>query len=858
MQVTRIMILASVAAATTSCAEEARAPMVERETYSLIADDAGDWSWARQVVPKLVGRKVRGAAELDLIVDLIAEFGRVKVAYALLSLPEAKAHWAGTIVDKLRVNLEGPKNQEACLGAPLHASPSPTLSQKIAAGNAAGGPVPGEPPFNLADVVNSAVEDDDLSVVYRAYLFAMVNKPARPGFADQSEPDLGITFARVYTGRNLGCLPCHNSFRSSTGASTGWNRTHPLPGMFEEALYGRHHGPASGNPRDVHVLFREDVLGGPMAPWGMDASCGKFRAPGSLGDRQDMFFTRALGKKASVWELEAILRSGIDGLKTQGLGRVGTALPHADRAFAYLVAARAVEDIWREVMGAPLTVVHGFPRNAAQRVKLQHLVEGGFTQNWSLRDLLVRIVTSDEFNRRPPDVAGGPTPYDVDPIYDPWSEWDPRTLGPPPHPPEANHNTMTDGVHRYSPRHLLHAVHRALGWPAASRFPRGDHPDLALHAAIGHFVTDSQPGFASVDFQGLLAWEATHGACEKPPGFGDDDWIDALVAAIADHDAANPGDPLTVRAVVSLMRDWMLAEGAIQSAAPVGESSGEEDLLADHFGASLDDPTGSVSDLVQRLRELCGVYLETPQFMLAGIASDAEPEPPPIRVCLPGEDCSYQAMCDELLVLVPRTGLSIIECFEDSFRVTYHDDPIAIFSGFLCPPHMCRPFREVVDLACVSNPLACFREAPLCDPRCLDGLCCDATPPIEDGVFLAWAEGGTVRAVDGVYILPAAEGDWRLLEEKDTLSVGDLIRLPAGSSLELDAPDGTLMTEGPAPEHPQEGAQWMIRVTGESALAPLQHFEQAPGPSTEEMEEIMATPWHRWGEAGPPGTGDPW
>lgn len=150
---------------------------------SIDPDDAGHWSFVRQVVPKLLGRKVQGQAEAQLMVDVITATpegrGREELMNALMASPEFSAHWGDTLVDLLRVNREGIKDMSTCFAAPLRATPDPTLAQLIA-GQRADAPLSAASmpaPFNMADVVTSSVLADNLFATYAAHVFAFESKP---------------------------------------------------------------------------------------------------------------------------------------------------------------------------------------------------------------------------------------------------------------------------------------------------------------------------------------------------------------------------------------------------------------------------------------------------------------------------------------------------------------------------------------------------------------------------------------------------------------------------------------------------------------------------------------------------------
>ncbi|HJV95929.1 MAG TPA: hypothetical protein VJ608_07830, partial [Albitalea sp.] len=231
-------------------------------------------------------------------------------------------------------------------------------------------------------------------------------------------------------------------------------------------------------------------------------------------------------------------------------------------ALAFLNAMSVTDNVWAETIGTPLTIANYFPRTQAQSNVLWFLSEYTLVaSDWSLRDLLKRVMLSDYFNRKPPLASSATSPYDEPLVLDPWTEVDPRfppvaqsgwtaasMASPTPDPaysaaahPESHKNSMAEGVHRYSARSLTYSMHAALGWPAPKRFPDASYPSADLTKAIGQFVRDAEPGFRDTDFQGLLQWEAQHKTCSKQSS--GPDWVDRLLDAVATFNAANPGSP---------------------------------------------------------------------------------------------------------------------------------------------------------------------------------------------------------------------------------------------------------------------------------------------------------------------------
>ena len=136
------------------------------------------------------------------------------------------------------------------------------------------------------------------------------------------------------------------------------------------------------------------------------------------------YFGSDLGKTASIWDVESLLRGGFDSLRSTGVLAVdpetGEVAP--DEAFAYMVSMRIVNQVWREVMGYGLTLVHYFPRNSAQQDILLQLTNHFVMEQWSLRTLLLDIVTHPLYNDTAPMEGRGEAghAYILPPVFNPW------------------------------------------------------------------------------------------------------------------------------------------------------------------------------------------------------------------------------------------------------------------------------------------------------------------------------------------------------------------------------------------------------------------------------------------------------
>ena len=193
---------------------------------SVSREDANDAAFVRQVIPILYGRKARGYDEVKLISDLIVQTDRETALRALMDRPEFIDHWSEVLVDDLRIAREGSLAQPACFGPPVRAGTDGALAAFIADGipqsTAPGGP------FNMSDVVRSALVADNLYPVYKAQLFSLMNVLPFASDELQMRERIGGRFTETFLNRQMGCLICHNSESSTSGVPSGWNRTHPI------------------------------------------------------------------------------------------------------------------------------------------------------------------------------------------------------------------------------------------------------------------------------------------------------------------------------------------------------------------------------------------------------------------------------------------------------------------------------------------------------------------------------------------------------------------------------------------------------------------------------------------------------
>ena len=983
-------------------------------------DDAGDASFVRQVVPILLGRKVRGYEELTALTDIIAATDRETFIRALMEEDEFVVYWSEAMVDQLRVARAGAKSQTSCYGAPLLAGPVTDTLADFVLNNVPSADFGSA--FNMSDLVASAIKKDNLFPVYKAHVFPMVNRPAG-FFGDLAEQmrraDLATSFEHTYLNRQQLCLQCHNSETSTSGEESGWDRTHPVPGHFEAAIYGSSSGTS---PEQASAIFRTDVrIGSDFSPWGINSGCGSFQSS-VVKDPENFsaWFTRPLGRQVWVRNVSEILQFGYADLDADGLSRslplseqeqcefcatscdgvsveddaplnavnaaavktilvdncatagchdVGggggdsfdiptddtwyTDLVNIDattepmggnqirvvpgsaadsylinkltgvniggsqmplggtplsagqidtienwindipsgaacnvcdtldcdppyplnipghEAAAFLVAQRIVNNVWEQVMGYPLTIANYFPRTDAQLDILWHLTESQFIPgNWSLKELLVRILTSEYFNRNAPRFGAGTTPYNLQMVYDPWVEADPR-VPPVSDPgydpgtnPAAHNNAMSDGIHRYTAHNLLNSIHNAQGWPQPQRFPPGTgYPDRDLERAIGQYLSDSSAGSTTTDFQGLLYWESVHGVCDKTGVIGSD-WIDDVMAEVAGFGGG--GGPLTLEDLTVLLKDWLLSDGTIATTAPDTLTEDEATVLADYFGLALSTEASTVADLEDKLRGLCGVLVQTPDFWLAGIApTDIGPEPR-LRVCN-GTPCTYQEICNDLKPAIDDLISGTLTCNSGSVSASSGLSRMSL----ICPDGICQfiPMDTRKVEICLANPDKCPRTPPLCDPRCTSLGCCGGTlpPPEKQGLMMSWADNATASYAEGIKVLRPGAHRFTALKQGERVREGDLLAIAPEGELQLDADLGRLQTERQKVRDDQRGTPRLMLITGERSIAPRRAIIEEKAARMDEKalaahyEELFRKhregPW-RWGEAGRPLTNE--
>ncbi len=622
-----------------------------------VLNDAGDEAFVRRALPLLWGRAPASIHEVQVLVDLIGLSDRESVVRAMVTSPEFLDHWQANLYDWTSVARLGYRANIDCYAEPVLGSSSPDLAMFVRDQDALSTDFGSA--WSMYDLTRSALALDDLSPFFEADLYAQLTFDApvmNLAETAATRSNAASAFQRNYLNREMECLPCHNSESGVTDHNNPeFDRAWSAPGYFEQALFGESEGMPVG---DLHIFFRRDgVTTGPMPavpgesdppafdpdvtfPWGMSEVCGTFAVPDQVApDRLEFegYFGSAVGDRASMWDLEPVLRQGLDALRGGALEVGDDQLVSGPDAAAYMLAMSIAEKAWYEAHGLPLTLSFGIARNEAQRTILQSLADRWLEGSYSLADLLVGVLTHPYFVQNPPDaLVGTGNPYYLDRVFQPFSDAE--------QDPAAQGNSTGDAIRRRPARVLLTSAYRALDWGDLPAFPDPFEPigpdnnilaygdEAWIQQGAGLSMKHSSSGFRTIDFQTLLAWESWLGTCTD--GFSGDhegDWVDRMLAE-AQSSGASVADAL------SALKDRLLTD-------PVLDDEERGFLAPVLGGVSLDQGVDGSDAVEQAVRTVCGLWLTSPQFQLGGAA-------PPDRVgnspALVVAGQSYQLLCEEV------------------------------------------------------------------------------------------------------------------------------------------------------------------------------------------------------------------
>ncbi len=736
-------------------------------------DDAGAAAFYEQFLPLVLGRRLRNAQERNYLLDLEALYGRQVVMDLLMEEPEFVSTWKDNLLRHLQLQRDGNRGQSAqCFGEPMRLAgggDSGELASFIrdnpVTANYPGTNVFADPdaeaipddPFNLADVIYSALEKDDLSIVYKAYAVPLIVSDGLLG-----AEEVGKAFNRAFLNRNLDCTECHN-------IQNGF-AIEPIPIDLEPQVFGC--GKCAGNGFDqgeIWSIFRQDISGDDapegqptIRPWGLHPSCGTVATDFTDGS-QPTVFAGLNGGFTGLTHLVDQFSAGVESIRSNGLSFSGGThqdqeLP-PDQSLVYMVSAKIVEDVWEDLLGSPLTEAHYYARNVDQRDMHRFLTESFIASDWSLKDLISQIMVTGYANRRAPAQSIQASPNVLAPIFEAFA---------------GLTNGQGDLVFRYPPHALFSHLRHSLGWPKWNPFPDDeDYPSLDLNRDLEQYLSDSSAGARDWGFQSLLAWESAVAGCENPGGGSD--WVDRLLQAVEDFDADHPDDPLTVRDVVRTVKDRLIGDTRISNGPDViiddyenedggiccapeppddyAYPGGDDDPPGDWtplppldaetelegleamFGTGLHNPVSSVPELETKVRRLCGTLLKSPQRTLAGIVdreAATDEVVPRLLVGNAGEPTTYQQICESY-----RPGLAAL-----GHDVSCGPGGVSETPGVTIEPPPPDVARNEDETKRLRNFLASIdgysQRAPIADPRT------GAPIPEEDlETLLSWAESLT-------------------------------------------------------------------------------------------------------------------
>lgn len=674
-------------------------PLIPAGTETAELCDAGDEAFVKRLIQFVHGRKPASIREVRVLVSMIeqlndaGENGRLAVAQGLARGEIYEARWFRYLYEELRVNLNGDRRLDECFAFDGIENDTSELAAFIR-DNPANATPPGEfGDFGMMDVVQSGIQLDDMSPVYRANMYAQMAAPLIAGNVTEEELEgmrvsgYGGTFERIIWGRTTECLECHiSSYSVTNSADPDEDRHWPIEANFERALYGdtvqeavalRHY---SQFRHDYFVIpyFSQVQSGLPTYPGSEDAgppfgmvgnpqtegmsSCGLFdftprRFRFSAVDGSVLSLS---GSDLTLVDFDEQFRAGFDHLRDNGLTPNDTGDVDPGVASAYLFSMNFANLMWEEAMGFPLTVANNFPRNEAQRDILQSLTDAFAQHAYSLRDVIVTAATHPYFNQSPPAVCAASSPYHIPAIFDPFSKASSD--------PAARTNGVGDGVHRMGAWPLVDSIAQAMWWNKPAMFGPGDNeipefncggdtpqipcveesPDAPIMRDVGAFLSDSEGGFEGTDIVALLRIEETFGDGFDPGMTGDctgplgqacvaleEDFINQLITtALATPEA-------TMFDVAAAVKDRMITE-------PTIDGEAEQLALESLMGIALDELVANVGADAAEIaaRQLAGALFNTPQFMMVGIASpDQDPVNDPVLV-VPGTDTA--SLCEAL------------------------------------------------------------------------------------------------------------------------------------------------------------------------------------------------------------------
>lgn len=252
-------------------------------------DDAGDAAFVHQIVPTLIGRRIKNGLEFHVLNMIVDQHGREALVDVLTESDEFIEYWSQLFSDALLVKRRSPaggiqagKAQDpACYGPTSLENDEDleALATHIISNDATSAFTHD---FIMSDVIRGALRIDDLRAIYRSYIYPMMAFEMRAtATTSLRKADAGQAFMKVYLNREVDCLECHSSTYSPTDAWSGVDRFAPVAVDLEGSLFGvagAYGGQVgSGEAQQIYDIFDPSVLkttdDSGAGPWGMNAAC---------------------------------------------------------------------------------------------------------------------------------------------------------------------------------------------------------------------------------------------------------------------------------------------------------------------------------------------------------------------------------------------------------------------------------------------------------------------------------------------------------------------------------------------------------------------------------------------------------
>lgn len=231
-------------------------------------DDAGDVAFVQQATQTLLGRRPRGAAEIQVLHDIVVQHDRAALVDVLTHTDEYVDYWTLVLADVLRIQRGEGDFQQArtCVNSTNflttidmeNGSTFLANAQLLAdhiRDDAPDSAVPaGLVAWNLKDAIRASVAVDDLHAAFRPLLFAITGKSAG------GDNEVRDNLLETAFGLRPDCIGCHSSSYSTTEVydlgggqfyhDNEWDRTSTLGWALEEATFTSNHMLVPGDNAD--------------------------------------------------------------------------------------------------------------------------------------------------------------------------------------------------------------------------------------------------------------------------------------------------------------------------------------------------------------------------------------------------------------------------------------------------------------------------------------------------------------------------------------------------------------------------------------------------------------------------------